>query len=247
VSDTLDPDNLWSNERQLEELAGRTLDDLRRCSLTAQPDDARVDRVGSLLRSVVANLSSAKIGYRMAARLNVDQGAQLRHELGGADWNTVEHAAMSLAVEDVITAMELCGAIIQSLVGEPTRWGNRVWTLKQCEDGRIPVTWAPLQAWLDNLRAHQHYERLTAWRHAMVHRGYEKIELSGEAGIVGTVNSEWREPSTIFVRPNDDGPHVTFDLPSDLATCVLLGVREFRAFCVAISEVAVAHPLPSPI
>ena len=96
----------------------------------------------------------------------------------------------------------------------------------------------------DNLWSNdrQHYERLIAWRRAMVHRGYEKIELSGEAGIVGAVKSEWREPSTIFVRTKDDGPHVTFDLPGDLATCVILGMREFRAFCAAVSEVAVAHP-----
>jgi hypothetical protein len=238
---TVDPDYLWSNDRQLEELGGRTLDDLRRCNLTAEADDARVDRVGSLFRIVVANLSSAKVGYRMAVRLTEDQGAPLRHELGGADWNTVEHAAMSLAVEDVITAMDVCGAVIQSLVSEPTRWGNRVWDLNYAA-GRIPNIWAPLRTWLDNALAHQHYKRLIAWRHAMVHRGYEKIELSGEVGIVGTVDTERREPSTIFVRAKDDGPPIDFELPGDLATCVLLGVREFRAFCAAISAVAVANP-----
>jgi hypothetical protein len=178
----------------------------------------------------------------MAARLSVDQGTQLRRELGEGSWDAVEHAAMSLAVEDVITAMDLCGAIIESLVGEPTRWGNRVWDLNYA-DGRIPDTWAPLQTWLDKVLAHQHYKRLIAWRHAMVHRGYEKIELSGEGGIVGTVDSEKHEPSTIFVRAKDDGPPITFELPGDLATSVLLGVREFRAFCGAISQLAISHPL----
>lgn len=239
---TIDPDNLWSNDRQLEGVGGRTLDDLRRCRLTATPDGLRVDRVASLFHTVLINLASAKVGYRMAARLSVDQGTQLHRELGESGWDAVEHAAMSLAVEDVITAMDLCAAIIQSLVGEPTRWGNRVWDLKYAV-GRIPDPWSPLQTWLNNVLAHQQYQRLIAWRQAMVHRGYEKIELSGEVGIVGTVDSEKREPSIIFVRAKDDGPHITFELPGDLAACVLLGVREFRALCAAISEVAVAHPV----
>jgi hypothetical protein len=232
---------LWSNDNQLEASGQRTWRDLQTCWLTSEEDGPRLDRVGSLLRAVATNLDSAKIGYRMAERLSGGQGDQLRALLGGGDWDTVEHAAMSLAVEDVVTAMDLCAAIIQSLVRPaPTRWGDRVWDINSVNASDIPATWVPLHGWLDNLRRHEHYRRLVAWRHAMVHRSYEKVSLSTQWSPTESVADEERAPSSIYVRA-EDGSHLSFDLPDALGTVVLLGARQFQAFCIAVSQVAAMH------
>jgi hypothetical protein len=240
----VDPDSLRSNESRFEDLIVRTVEALRWCSLTATPDGTRIIRVESLLQSVATNVASASIGFRMAARLNVDQGARLRQELSDATWDTVEHAAMSLAVEDVITAMDLCAAVIQSLVGEPTQSGSHVWDVSIARRAKIPEVWAPLRDWLDNLVTHQHYERLITWRHALAHRGYERTTWSVRTRDAEGVEGLDREPTTIYVvTKGGGGPPITFALPADLATCVLLGIREFRAFLAAGSQVAVSHPV----
>jgi hypothetical protein len=232
---------LWSNDNQLEASGQRTWRDLKTCWLTSEEDGPRLDRVGSLLRAVATNLDSAKIGYRMAERLSGGQGDQLRALLGGGDWDTVEHAAMSLAVEDVVTAMDLCAAIIQSLVRPaPTRWGDPVWDINSVRDADIPEAWAPVRGWLENLQRHEHYGRLIAWRHAMVHRSYEKVSLATRWSSAGTSVDEERGPSSIYVRAADESL-LSFDLPDALGTMVLLGARQFQAFCIAVSEVAVMH------
>lgn len=232
---------LWSNDNQLEYLTRATRQALYDCWLTGELDRDRLDRVHSLLRACSTNLDSAKVGYRLAERLAGTGGPQLLEQLGGGDWDTVEHAAMSLAVEDVATAMDLCAAVIQALVADsPSRWGTRVWDIRSAKASQIPDSCRPMRVWLTSLRHSEDYGRLVVWRHAMVHRSYEKVTQSVSWSASGAVETEERAPSTIFVRA-DNGTHVRFELPADLGTSVLLGVRQFRAFCTAASEAALAH------
>jgi hypothetical protein len=83
--------------------------------MEADGKDRRLQRVYGYMKAASLNLRAACVGYRLALRLSEGREEEVTSLLGG-DYDTLEHAAMSLAVEDVITALDLCASALAASI-----------------------------------------------------------------------------------------------------------------------------------
>lgn len=222
----------------LLEYARQTMADLEPYYVLG-PDgkDARLQRVFSCLQAAARNLSAAAVGVEMSRRLLEGRAADLTAILGGA-YDALEHAAMSLAVEDAITAIDLCAAALAVALPdrEPPAWGEWQADVDQRELlGRIPLSWGAARTWLVQVRDHAHYRRLQLLRNTLVHGDYQ-IAMNATQWASG---AEVRRPSHVWARAVRRGGQVNtvdIQLPGYLATALVLGQREFMAFCDALRD-----------
>ena len=125
------------------------------------------------------NLSAAGMGRTIVERLGHGQMDGALDEIFKVDWNVLEVAAMSLAFEDVMTALDLCcdavflacgvGRVVDQKSGDERHFD--LGQLRGRQRSKIPLNATPsVQAWIGGLLGHQDLALLEACRHALAHR-----------------------------------------------------------------------------
>lgn len=130
----------------------------------------RVQSVSELAELVLLNLQSSEVGQILLLRLNVRDDARAVADLLHSSGDVLQHASMSLAVEDAKTALDLCVATAQAAFAPtfPARHGH----LADLESSpeKLPHT---VRRWHDALLAEPYYrDTFSLWRRALAHRDY---------------------------------------------------------------------------
>jgi hypothetical protein len=137
------------------------------CNAAERPADAAAaDRY---LVAASLNLRAARIGVTLAGSAH---RAKL-HEALGADDAALDHAAMSLAIEDAVTCLDLCAAAAARVADIPERRSGRahaVGTLQKALD----TSDSPIGRWLTSFASETWWKYLIRWRHTVVHRDYTR-------------------------------------------------------------------------
>jgi hypothetical protein len=151
----------------------------------------------------------------------------------------LEVASMSLAFEDVMTALDLSADAIFLACGQPLHASGRFYDLGELkkQHEKLPVS-AALRAWIDQLLAHPDLALLQACRQDLTHR-VPKM-LSG----VGNVTSLGRPLSEIARTFDAQGRAENLGSIGDLIPRLVgFGEMQFETLCEAI----LITPIPAVI
>ena len=193
---------------------------------TAAPQ--RADRVRLLLQLSMHNVGSARIGQAIASRLDDPEAlAELTNLLGGEREHWTQ-AALSLGVEDALTALDLCAAAAFLLTTEPLPGpADRLKDVEELrKDQALPVA---LGQWVNAVAASPAFADLRALRHALVHRDYSTLQgilFRHEDGAL----REGSYPATVTVYSRENGKPRRHELR--LATGLPMLVRLARDWVV---------------
>jgi hypothetical protein len=188
----------------------------------------RSDRVRLLLQLSMRNVGSARIGQAIASRLDDAKAlAELTNLLGGEHEHWTQ-AALSLGVEDALTALDLCAAAAFLLTAEPLPGpADRLSDVDELrKDQALPP---PLRQWVNDVAASPAFADLRALRHALVHRDYSTLQgilLRNDDGAP----REGPYPATVTVYSRENGKSRQHELR--LATGLPMLVRLAREWVV---------------
>ncbi len=127
-------------------------------------------RAGDDLAWAWFNLSTADRGRTIIGRLANGEMDQLQ-AIFGQPWDVLEVAAMSLAFEDVMTAIVLCTDAVLLICGELPDPRGQFYGLGDLKKrrGKLAAP-AAIRAWIDQLLQHSDLTLLEDCRHALTHR-----------------------------------------------------------------------------
>lgn len=126
---------------------------------------------GRMLQWAVFNLRAARIGERIVKELSAgNDGYQQLFAVFPEPWDVLEVAAMSLAFEDVTTALDLCAnAVYVAAGGTPSLSGEfkdlRYWT-----PARVASLPSASRKWVGDLLADPNTATLRLCREGLAHR-----------------------------------------------------------------------------
>jgi hypothetical protein len=160
----------------LFELAASTEASLH--SAAKAPHDA-----ASTLAWAAFNLRSARVGEHIVAELASGSGGLARLQaVMPEEWDVLEVAAMSLAFEDTMTALDLCANVLYLVSGgtPATQFKDLAyWTPPPAAPSpaakRVASLPTATQSWISTLLASSDFDDLREARHALTHRTVSRV------------------------------------------------------------------------
>jgi len=145
-------------------------------------------------------------------------------------WDILEVAAMSLAFEDVMTALDLAADAVLLMCGEPLRTTGQFYDMGQLKKMHHRLA-APIfiRAWIDHLVQHPDLKLLEECRHPLTHR-YVRRHIGVR---VGGTNSG-RALSEITTLHGRGAPRGRGSLGVLIPQLVTFGEAQVEALCQAI-------------
>ena len=190
-------------------------------TMLAKGGKAPRDAASTLLWAAF-NLRAARIGRRIVSELAADsvgfaRPTKVLHE----EWDVLEIAAMSLAFEDTMSALDLCANVLFLASGGTPAVSGKFKDLGYWTSARIAAVPAASQTWITGLLASSEYAELKIARDALTHRFVSRhIRLGGGVG---------RALAEISTPTRNLGP-----IDVLIPRLVRFGEQAFETFCGAL-------------
>jgi hypothetical protein len=176
------------------------------------------------------NLGAADMGRTIVARLATDKIDHLT-AMFSQPWDILEVGAMSLAFEDVMTALDLCADAIFLACREPLDAAGRFYDLGNLKKRHQRLSASPsIRAWIDQLLRHPDLSLAEDCRHPLTHRFVRRHILMA----VGEGPPSARSLSEITTLHGVDPPRGRGSIGVLIPRVVGFGEAQLESLCRAI-------------
>lgn len=138
------------------------------------------------------NIGAAAIGGTIAERLAGDQMESDLRAIGAVPWEITEVAAMSLAFEDSMTALDLCADAIFLSCGHQRPSSGQFFDVGQLRKKHLSLSPSPsVRAWIDQFVTDPDLALLEECRHALAHRFVRRdymVKLEPDSAVKRTLS-----------------------------------------------------------
>jgi hypothetical protein len=169
------------------------------------------------------NLRSARIGQRIITLLAASPSgySALSAQLD-AEWDVLEVAAMSLAFEDSMTALDICANALYEAVGGTAPPSGIFRDVGYWSTVRIAALSKPTtKAWITALTSSADYADLKLARDALTHRYVSRQMFRGGTRSVSSIATPGRSLGSLDVL---------------IPRTILFAEQEFESFCGALAK-----------
>lgn len=188
------------------------------------------DQAGQDLAWAWFNLGAADMGRTIVARLAADKTDELT-AMFDQPWDILEVGAMSLAFEDVMTALDLCADAVFLACGEPLDPTGRFYDLGSLKKHHQRLCASPsIRAWIDQLLRHPDLALAEDCRNPLTHRFVRRHILMA----VGTGAPSVRSLSEITTLHGQGPPRGRGSIGDLVPRLVGFGEGQLASLCQAI-------------
>jgi hypothetical protein len=186
------------------------------------------DQAGQDLAWAWFNLGAADMGRTIVGRLAAGKFDELT-AMFNEPWDILEVGAMSLAFEDVMTALDLCADAVFLACREPLDPTGRFYDLGNLKKRHRHLSASPsIRAWIDQLLCHPDLTLAEDCRHPLTHRFVRRHILMAVGG------APFRSVSEITTLHGQDPPRGRGSIGDLVPRLVGFGETHFESLCLAI-------------
>lgn len=178
------------------------------------------------------NIGAAAMGATIVERLEADQMDVYFNAISKVPWEICEVAAMSLAFEDSMTALDLCADAVFLACGHQRQANGQFYDVGQLRKKHLSLSPTPsVFGWIDKFLAAPDLGLLEECRHALAHRQVRRdYMVTLEAG-----SAVKRALSEITMLPNSNHPAQSKgSIGSLIPRLVGFAETQIEALCEAI-------------